>query len=209
MNKKVNFALVLSCIAILLCLLVFALWTFEVIPHSEITSETFIGACITLLSIIVTIAIGWQIFNAVEVKSMIKEYAQKQEEVNILQQHLKDEIRRLEIESEYTKHHSMHLHAIALALHSELKEKYDEACYHCMEALAESMQMREEINEDEIIMMLDVYVNNIRGKITLSPSYSRELKEMDKIIRNSNRFYKFEEKYEEASSKYLKKIVVK
>ena len=102
----------LSIVAIVLCLLVFALWIFEVTPHSVITPDSFIGACVSLLAVIVTIAIGWQIFNIVEVKSIIKEYAQKQVEVDKLQNQLQNEIHRIERESEYDLNHSMHLHAI-------------------------------------------------------------------------------------------------
>lgn len=71
-DKKSTWALCLSIIAIVLCLLVFVLWIFEVMPHSVITAESFIGACVTLLGIIVTVAVGWQIYNAVEVKEKIQ-----------------------------------------------------------------------------------------------------------------------------------------
>ena len=57
-NKKSTWALCLSIAAILLCLLVFALWTFEMMPHSVITADSFIGACVALLGVIVTIAVG-------------------------------------------------------------------------------------------------------------------------------------------------------
>lgn len=63
-NNKINFAIGLSIAAVILCLLVFGLWIYEIIPHSIILPETFIGACVTLLFIIVTIAVCWQIFNA-------------------------------------------------------------------------------------------------------------------------------------------------
>ena len=67
-TKKSTWALCLSIAAILLCLLVFALWAFEVMPHSVITPETFIGACVALLGVIVTMAVGWQIYNAIEMQ---------------------------------------------------------------------------------------------------------------------------------------------
>ena len=57
-------------VALLLCLLVIALWVFEIMPHSIVTPDSFIGACVSLLAVIVTIVIGWQIYNAIEVKGI-------------------------------------------------------------------------------------------------------------------------------------------
>ena len=68
-NKISIWALCLSIIAMLLCLLVFILWIFEAIPHSVISADSFIGACVALLGVIVTIAVGAQIVNVMEVKS--------------------------------------------------------------------------------------------------------------------------------------------
>ena len=83
-DKKSTWALYISIVALLLCLLVLALWVFEVMPHSVITPDSFIGACVSLLTVIVTFAVGSQIFNIVEVRSIIQEHAQKQVEVDKL-----------------------------------------------------------------------------------------------------------------------------
>ena len=56
-NRKSTWALCLSISAILLCLLVFALWAIEVIPRSVVSAESFIGACVALLGVIVTVAV--------------------------------------------------------------------------------------------------------------------------------------------------------
>ena len=197
----------LSIVAIVLCLLVFALWIFEVTPHSVITPDSFIGACVSLLAVIVTIAIGWQIFNIVEVKSIIKEYAQKQVEVDKLQNQLKNEIHKIETDAEYDLHHSMHLHAITLALHCQMQKKYIEACYHCLEALAEGVQMRELTNVDNIFKMLRVNMNAIETPITLSELDKHELKEMERIIRVSKHYHLFADRYESSIAEFYKKTL--
>lgn len=204
-TNKSTWALIVSIVSMLLCLLVFLLWIFEVIPHSTISPETFIGACVTLLGVIVTIAVGWQIFNIVEVKSVIREFAQKQVEVEKLQNQLQKEIRRIESDSEYDMHHSMHLHAITLALHCQMQKKYSEACYHCFEALAESVQMRELMNVDNIFEMLRVNMNAIVTPIKLSELDTRELKEMERIIRASKRYHLFADRFENAIVELYKK----
>ncbi len=195
----------LSIVAIVLCLLVFALWIFEVTPHSVITPDSFIGACVSLLAVIVTIAIGWQIFNIVEVKSIIKEYAQKQVEVKKLQVRLQNEIHKIEIDAEYDLHHSMHLHAITLALHCQMQKKHSEACYHCFEALAESVRMRELMNVDNIFEMLRVNMNAVVTPIKLTELDKRELKEMEHIIRASKYYRLFDDRFENAITEYYDK----
>ena len=73
-DKKSTWALLVSIVALLLCLLVLALWVFEVMPHSVIAPDSFIGACVSLLAIIVTLAVGSQIVNVIEVKSAQRKY---------------------------------------------------------------------------------------------------------------------------------------
>ena len=206
-DKKSTWALLISIVALLLCLLVLTLWVFEVMPHSVITPDSFIGASVSLLAVIVTIAIGWQIFNIVEVKSIIKEYAQKQDEVDKLQNQLQNEIYKIEIDAEYDLHHSMHLHAITLALHCQMQKKYIEACYHCLEALAEGVQMRELTNVDNIFEMLRVNMKAVATPIKLSELDKRELKEMEHIIRTSKHYHLFADRFENAIVEFYKKVM--
>ena len=76
-DKKSTWALLISIVALLLCLFVLALWVFEVIPHSVITPDSFIGACVSLLAVIVTLAVGSQIVNVIEVKSAQRKYEEE------------------------------------------------------------------------------------------------------------------------------------
>lgn len=208
-DKKSTWALYISIVALLLCLLVLALWVFEVMPHSVITPDSFIGACVSLLTVIVTLAVGSQIFNIVEVRSIIQEHAQKQVEVDKLQNQLQNEIHRIERESEYDLHHSMHLHAITLALHCQMQKKYSEACYHCFEALAESVQMRALMNVNNIFEMLRVNMNAIVTQIKLSELDKHELKEMENIIRASKHYHLFTDRFEKTIVEFYQKTLEK
>lgn len=87
-NKKSIWALCLSIIAIVLCLVVFALRIFEIMPHSVIKPESIIGAYVTLLGVIVTVVVGWQIYNAIEMRQMIKLIEEKQESLDESQRKL-------------------------------------------------------------------------------------------------------------------------
>ena len=64
----------------------FSLWIFDVYPRSVVTAESFIGACVALLGVIVTIAVGSQIVNVMEVKSAQRKYEDELKNVDKLLQ---------------------------------------------------------------------------------------------------------------------------
>ena len=70
-NRKSTWALCLSVAAIDMCLLLFLLLIFEVMPHCVIKPKSFIGVCVAVLGVIVTVAFGSQIVNVMEVKEGI------------------------------------------------------------------------------------------------------------------------------------------
>ncbi len=102
-EKKSTWALLISIVALLLCLLVLTLWVFEVIPHAVITPDSFIGACVSLLAVIVTIAVGSQIINVMEVKSAQRKY---EEELKTAL----EKIQRQQEQIEEEQHRNSHLH---------------------------------------------------------------------------------------------------
>ena len=143
-NNTSAWTLILSIVAILLCLLVFMLWIFEVIPHSVITSETFIGACVTLMSIIVAIVVGWQIFNAIEMRQMMRQLEEKQKDIDEAQRKLDNEVRE-------NYKHSMHLHHMTLAMQQEATHQYAPAIFYYIGALYAGMGLNMPYDNNDYI----------------------------------------------------------
>lgn len=206
-SKKCNkgtCALWVSIAALLLCLIVFGLWIFEAIPHSVVTPDSFIGTCVSVLSIIVTIAIGWQIFNVVEVKNTMKELKERLEEV----EKLRVEIKRIKDKSEDTKHTTFHLHEITLAMYADKEGLYDLACIHCLSALAECMQMNNPINAKFIIDRFGGCLSSLKGNVRVKPSVNEEILEMDDIIRKSKDFNWIVSDYEELYTNFKQRLTI-
>lgn len=65
--------MILSIIAIVGVLSVWALWIFGSLQVSVVDLGSFVGVIVALLAIIVTIILGWQIINAIEIRAKIKE----------------------------------------------------------------------------------------------------------------------------------------
>ncbi|MBQ6184912.1 MAG: hypothetical protein IJK48_03500 [Bacteroidales bacterium] len=76
--KNTRLALILSLVSLVGVLSIWMLWIFGCFKVSVIDLGTFVGVIVTLLAIIVTIVIGWQIINAVEIREKISSLEQRQ-----------------------------------------------------------------------------------------------------------------------------------
>ncbi len=76
--KKTNIAFVLSITAIVGVLAISLLWIIGCIKLSVVSLDSFVGVIVALLAIIVTVAIGWQIVNAIDVRDKIRELEHRQ-----------------------------------------------------------------------------------------------------------------------------------
>ena len=190
-NKLAVWGIVISILALLICLMTIGLWIFEVAPKSIVTIDAYMGVCATVMSVIVTIAIGWQIFNVVEVRNTMRYLEEKQKKVDELHEKLEKKIRYLEYDFDEMKHHTLHLHAVTLALHVAIEKKYDEACYHFMVALTESVQLKKPLNVNEVLNYFQKYLGFITTTVLMSKDEMEEFREMDKIIRRSEQYRLF------------------
>lgn len=76
---KEKSSLILSAISLVGVVSVWVLWICDSMELSVISLDTFIGVIVALLAIIVTVAIGYQIINAIEVTDEIKQLKQRQD----------------------------------------------------------------------------------------------------------------------------------
>ena len=200
-NVKSTWALILSIVAILLCLLVFILWIFEAIPHSVISSESFIGACVTLLGVIVTIAVGWQIFNAIEMRQMMRQLEEKQKSIDEAQLKLDSEVRK-------NYNHSLHLHHVILGQQHEMEQKYAHAVFYYIGALYAgiSLHMPYDTN-DYIFMHIKSCLVRLREKTNVPAQMYKELGDIDALIRASEEYHWIRTQYEPLFEEFKTKII--
>ena len=210
-GNKGTWALLLSIVALVLCIAVFLLWIFETIPHSVVTPDSFIGACITLLSIIVTIAIGWQIFNVVEVKNTMRELKGKQEEVEKQKDELKEEIRKVKELAEDNEKLAIYLHTRGMALQARMLNRKDLIFLESHMSLAQMANFND-LNIDEISNCLDELSNtlkSINGNIELTNKIKTGFDGTVKDIRESKCYPWIKKYYENIVAEFLSKVKVK
>lgn len=199
-NRKSIWALCLSIAAILLCLLAFALWAFEVMPHSVVTVDSFIGACVALLGVIVTIAVGSQIVNVMEVKSAQRKY---EEELKTALTKLQNQQKQMEDE----RHYNLHIHHCSIALLAETQGYFPNAIYYYFGALLNGLQMQESLdNEDFVFSHMKQCLSKCDQAISIPIHWQKNLKNNDMEIQNSPNYHWIKGEYEPLRDDYFKRI---
>lgn len=197
LNKKSAWALCISIAALMLCNLVFALWIFEVIPHSVITADTFIGACVTLLGVIVTVAVGWQIYNAVEVKEKVAE-------IDRLQRKQDGQEHRME----QMYYNTSKVVGYAMSALAENNHDYANAMRWLISSLKFSLHQDVPQDINDILFDMQQLVNAMPENASLTKSGMAEIVDHDKEIRNNSKYNMFAQKYEPILEEFVKKIKV-
>lgn len=86
MNKKVNWAIGLSLVTLLVSVGIVVLWICQAYRFSVVSLDSFVGVIVALLAVIVTVAVGSQIVNVMEVKSAQRKYEDELKNVDKLLQ---------------------------------------------------------------------------------------------------------------------------
>lgn len=79
-NKR-NESIILSCVAIGFSIVTIILFFVKVTPYSVVDSNTFLSVLVAFIGIAVTLLIGYQVYNAVEIKQELSKIDSLKEEV--------------------------------------------------------------------------------------------------------------------------------
>ena len=198
-DKKSTWALLISIVALLLCLLVLALWIFEVMPHSVITPDSFIGACVSLLAIIVTLAVGSQIVNVIEVKSAQRKYEEE------LKSAL-EKIQQQQVQIEEEQHRNSHLHNCNIAKSMQDDRQFGKACFYYTCALYEYLQMKTQLgNEVYIFKEMRNCLDMKDGNWVIPEKMQAELRNVDQLLRKTPNYHWIQGLYERLYNDFIQK----
>lgn len=198
LNKKANWALILSVASLVIIVAIIGLWCFKSREIAVVTLDTFIGIIVALLAVIVTIAIGWQIFNIYEVRSQLGKIQQ-----------LKTELDKQQDAFEEMSISSAHLHAISLSYIAISQKEYCEAFRYLVEALYLSLKHPSMPNLESILLTMeeDCIKNIAVGAIVKSDFYDTTTFK-DHQLRELRTFNCIKRRYEKIYNEYIKKVCV-
>lgn len=192
-EKKINYAIWLSAISLILWFIVVMLWIFNVFEFSVIDSNTFIGVIVALLALIVTFVVGWQIFNIIDVKSQVSEISDIKKELNQLKENNEEDFNSM-----------MHLHSIAFGDISLQNSNISDAFSSYLWAIYYSLKLNnEQIDQSLIVSTLDKVANNLTD---VSENAIVQITNADSKIRELPRYKYIRNEYEKVYQIYLSKI---
>lgn len=192
---KNNLSIILSLMAFV-CVIVLSVLVF--VPDlslSNVSLDTFIGVMVTMIGILVTFAVGWQIINALEIKSKLSE-------IEKIKAEIKEQREQMQELAESTKHESMlvraqefyrcgdHIHATICAMDSLL---------HCLPLKVPS-------NINLVLQSVEAFAGQINTFITAEDN--EEILQIDDAIRRANNYIFIQERYELIYDKFIKRRFV-
>jgi hypothetical protein len=194
--KKWNFAHLCAYLSLAISITMLVLWCCNVGGFTVVSLDSFVGVIVALLAIVVTLAIGWQIFNGIEIKTKI-------EELNII----KERLHTQEKESAKQTNQLNHLIFVSLADIEISNKKYMMAFSYLMTSLEATMALDNPVNVDAILIRMEHVVSEIQ-----QGTYStdmEDIQESNNSIRKSQLFDMIKSKYEQIYTDFTTKIKVK
>ena len=171
------------------------LWGCNVGGFTVVSLDSFVGVIVALLAIVVTFAIAWQIYNAVELK-------QKVEELNILKSQFNNQKKELE---QITYRFS---HQIGYILgENYLKDRNGiEAFYYFIFSLENALQLETPMNVEVIMESMEECVDKIKEVIYCEPDLYDDVADSDNEIRTLGNYNFIKKRYENLIKKFMEKV---
>lgn len=189
--------------ALTLSIVMFVLWVCNAGGFTAVSLDSFVGVIVGLLAIIVTFAIGWQIYNVIEMNRKIEQLDERLKEV----QDLKEQLNAQQEKIEQQGHEACHFNFVGLAQFFFSKQDYLGAFRFYQAALNHSLKLDSLAN---LTHMADSVLKSIESVATLHNlpcSLYDEVQRIDKEIRQSRFFNLIQDKYEKAYGLFNKKVV--
>lgn len=197
LETKANWAIGLSVVALIFVAIMFVLWCCNVGGFSAVNLDTFVGVTVALLAIIVTLVLGWQIFNIFELKNKI-------DEVNELKKQFKEQqnnIQQLTLKNK-------HITGFTWGKSAIKDNDWKGAFRFLILSLSASLQLDSPINIDIIFIFLRKISQNIKPNTKYPNDCYQEIVQADREIRLLHNFSLIEERYKESYDKIIAKIEV-
>lgn len=187
------FAYISSFLSLVISLAMIGLWISDVWELKVVNLNTFIGVTVSLLAIIVTLAIAWQIYNAVEMKNKVEELKQ-----------LEDRIKKQEKSFEkFSLETTSDMSSLAYGLMMERKDM-PKAFYFMFSILEADLQL-DDSNIDLCLDTMESMAEAMPIKVIkkIKEKDIKDIKELDNKIRSLSNYKFIRRRYEPLYDKII------
>ncbi len=192
-NKKSIFAHICAYLSLGISITIIVLWCCNVGGFTVVSLDSFVGIIVALLAIIVTFAIGWQIYNVFEIKAQLKE-------ISIL----KEKLYKQEYENEEQICQMRHLISASMAENEINRGDYITAFLYLMESLDFTMSLEAPLNTATIFEKMEQSTAQIQ-KGTHCDILVR-IKNLDNNIQHLHNYILIKERYEKIYNDFISKV---
>lgn len=188
---KKNLSIILSLTAIVGIVILAILWCCRSMSLTAVSLDTFIGVMAAMIGLLVTFAIGWQIINALDIKSKLAEIENLKGEITEQRTEINRLVTRSKFDSNVNQSYTMH------------KLGWHHKAFACtLEAIKYGLVLDDAYEElDVLLANLKVFAVNSQRE----HCYQSERDMMvaaDDAIRKSPKFALIKDKYTDALSEY-------
>lgn len=193
--KKWSFAHLCAYISLAISVTLVVLWCCNVGGFTVVSLDSFVGVIVALLAIVVTLAVGWQIYNSIELNERIKN-------LNTLEERLIKQDKTFKQQN----NKSNHLISFIYGVEAKREKEYIEAFRYYMASLRCSMLLDKPINVDHLLNDLEEVTANIEENTICVIERLKEIKEYDKVIRKSYSYDIIKFRYERIYNDFCSKV---
>lgn len=194
-KKKLSFAHFCAYLSLAVSITMLVLWCCNVGGFSVVSLDSFVGIIVALLAIVVTLAIGWQIYNSIEIKERIQELSNLKEKLDLQEKTLDQQNNK-----------SKHMIALILGNEANKDKSYALSFNYYMGSVKASMQLDKPINIDYLLKSLDSLLGKIQDGSIDNIDYINDIREYDTAIRQSLSYDIIKTQYEKIYKDFGSKI---
>lgn len=192
---KIKFSDICAYMALLFSVVTIVLWICNVGGFTVVSLDSFVGVIVALLAIIVTFVIGWQIYNAIDIKSKLSE-------IEVIKLDIAKQREVIQELAETTKHESM----LIRAQEFYRSKDFINATICAMESLQHCLPLKVPSNINLVLQSVEAFASFINTPILAEEN--EEILKIDKFIRESNNYIFIQVKYEQIFDRFIKGIFV-
>lgn len=195
---KKHLSIILSSFALVGVITLAMVILFDKISLSNISLESFIGIIATLIGVLVTFAVAWQIINAMEIKNKLAEI-----------DGLKNKVEEQNKTIEELSHKTRHLFALTIATEILENDEAEEAFRYCLTSLVSTMKLKNPINIDITLDLLEKCTQNFKDNHRIEKEFYKETIGLDKEIRILHNYDFARSRYESLIKTYIEDVKYK
>ena len=189
---KKNLSLILSLLAHVGVVVLAVLWWCRSVSLTAVSLDTFIGVMVGMVGILVTFAVGWQIINALEIKSKLADIERLKAEIDAQHARIEKIAARSAFDSAVNRSYTLYKTG-----------EYVKAFVCTLEAIEHCLKIDEYDDLDILLKNLVAHAANSYNQYCYK-SDSEEMIKTDAAIRQAPKFALIKDRYEYAIREYNK-----